>query len=305
MERSNRAASRVAFTLVELLVVIAIIGILVALLLPAVQTARASARRLQCVNNNKQIGLALHNYHDTKKRLPTIELDWKQVSGNVTNNWSWRTDLLPFLERQNEFDGINFDLDYVRFYRNTDQTLSDNVVPDFTCPSDPQSQTIYRWTSARINTPLANYFASAGSYGTTGGSAMRQIYDGIFVTNGKGQAPRNRQEGRHHRSRISFKHVTDGLASTVAVGERGLSEDAYWGWTFAPTYWKDAYLDTRLGLLPGSPDGRHDTHYWSYHPGGAVFLFADGHVELLGDDIETDLFEALCSRDDGQVIAIE
>ncbi len=294
---------RTAFTLVELLVVIAIIGILVALLLPAVQTARASARRLQCVNNNKQIGLALHNYHGTKKRLPNIELDWKVIPGrNPKNEWSWRTDILPFLERQNEFDQIDFDLNYVSYFRRPDQSLSDNIIQDFACPSDPQSQTIYRWNEANIMTPLADYFASAGTWGTIGGAARRQLYDGIFVTNDKGRAPRNLQDGRHGRKRISFKHVTDGLSSTIAVGERGLSEDAYWGWTFGPTYHRDAYLDTRLGLLPGSPDGTHDTHYWSYHPSGAVFLFADGHVELLGYDIETTAFESLCSRDDGQAV---
>ncbi|MEM7315515.1 MAG: DUF1559 domain-containing protein [Planctomycetota bacterium] len=301
-----RNKNRLAFTLVELLVVIAIIGILVALLLPAVQQAREAARRMQCVNRNKQLGLALHNYHDSQKHFPRIELDWEQIPGsNPTNEWCWRVDLLPYLERKNAYDQFDFDQNYVRFLRPiATHGLGQSVVTDYVCPSDPFTQNVYiSPRSPRVITPLTNYFGSVGTHTRRpGGPRMRQNFDGIFVTNNKGREPKNIHRGSRGLTKIKFKNVKDGLSKTVAIGERGISEDPYWGWTFGPTLRTDAYLDTREGFFPGVPDGQHEGHFWSYHPGGAVFLFGDGHVDLLSYDIDTVTFDALHSRDDGLVI---
>ena len=130
---------RLAFTLVELLVVIAIIGILVALLLPAVQAAREAARRMQCSNNMKQIGLALHNYHDIYKAFPST---YCGVSDPVNGGWSYNTfrgsekvRLLPFIEQQSVYDAINFgyNTDDQRFPNNT--LIRETVVAGFRCPS--------------------------------------------------------------------------------------------------------------------------------------------------------------------------
>lgn len=286
-----------AFTLVELLVVIAIIGILVALLLPAVQSARSAARRTQCMNNLRQIGLAIHNYHDVHDFLPRIELDWPQRPGHLVNEWCWRTDILPFLEMQAQFDMIDFDLHYTQFFRRNHPVgggLGQTLVPDFACPEDPLSKTIYFWTSYVMNTPLTNYFANAG---TRRPPVPLQKYDGLFVTNNKGRAPRNINQGKSRRLRISFTHVLDGLSNTIAVGERGLPRDRYWGWTYAPTYHTDAYLDSRIGVARGRDNGNHNEHYWSYHMGnGALFLYGDGRVQMLNYDIDSQSFQAMCSR---------
>ena len=130
---------RVAFTLVELLVVIAIIGILIALLLPAVQAAREAARRSQCTNNLKQLGLALHNYHDTFKKLPPTIHDqpWDWGTTSPTQKGSWLVRLLPFVEQQSIWDCLDFN-------GNTEhnsvtasgQPVHEIVISGFICPSD-------------------------------------------------------------------------------------------------------------------------------------------------------------------------
>ncbi len=296
----RRKITRSAFTLVELLVVIAIIGILVALILPAVQSARAAARRVQCLNNLRQIGLALHNYHDSHGQLPRIELDWEQLPGNQVNEWSWRTDILPFLERQATYDLFDFDQNYIRFFKRNrppGSEIGQTLVPDYSCPDDPLSKTIYLWRLNNINTPLTNYFANAGTL-----QVNRPQYDGIFVTNNKGRAPKNTNTGKNGRTWIAFRHITDGLTSTIAVGERGLADNRYWGWTYAPTYHTDAYLDSRIGLTPGNDDRSHNEHYWSYHPGGALFLMADDRVQLLSYEMDAQIFQAMSSRLDGNTV---
>jgi prepilin-type N-terminal cleavage/methylation domain-containing protein/prepilin-type processing-associated H-X9-DG protein len=294
------------FTLVELLVVIAVVALLVALLLPAVQSAREAARRTQCINNLKQVGLAIHNYHDARGHLPRIEIDWEPIiPGNRVNEWSWRTDIMPFMELRAQHDLIDFDINYTNFFAVGSVpggALGQTVVRDFVCPDEPFRDSIYFWTIYNMNSPLASYFANAGTYLLTGPTPKRPQYDGVFVTNNKGRAPKNRHKGQKGRTMISFQHITDGLTSTLAVGERGLPQDRFWGWTYAPTYHTDAYLDTRIGLTQGNQDGTHNEHYWSYHPGGAMFLLADGRVQFFRYEMAFEVLEAMSSRLDGRFV---
>src|SRR4051812_16337754 len=126
-------ARRRGFTLIELLVVIAIIGVLIALLLPAVQAAREAARRMQCTNNLKQVGLALHNYHDVWGRFPmgSVQVD----SPNGSYRRPFLSSLLPFLEQRNLFDSYNYDLS---FQVDQNETTRTSIVAVFACPSDSQ-----------------------------------------------------------------------------------------------------------------------------------------------------------------------
>jgi prepilin-type N-terminal cleavage/methylation domain-containing protein len=291
-----------AFTLVELLVVIAIIGLLVALLLPAVNAARQAALRTQCLNNVKQIGLALHNHHSSLRYLPTIEFGTRPPRRGNCERWSWRLAVMPFIELGNLESQLDETEQYVTFLRSHAE-LGNRLVETFSCPSDPAAKNGYHWAGANIDTPLTNYFGNAGTFGRFGPGLN---WNGIFVTNNEGCPPKNNQDGRNGKLRISFKNVTDGLSKTIAVGERGLNDRPFWGWTYAPALWKDAFLHARFGIQPGDPHDNSDNglslkHFWSYHPGGAIVLLADGSTELISYEIDNEIFQALCSRNGEEV----
>jgi prepilin-type N-terminal cleavage/methylation domain-containing protein/prepilin-type processing-associated H-X9-DG protein len=299
--QKHRVALPKGFTLVELLIVIAIIGVLVSLLLPAVNAARASARKMMCTNNLKQIGLAIHNYQSANQQLPTIELDWDRVRNNRKNEWCWRTELMPYMERQNVYDLFDFDLKYTAFLRSTARDANDPgklLLSEFTCPSDSIGQTTYWWRQGRLHSPVTNYFACSGTFRQNGNG---QDWNGFFVTNKKGWG-RNTRSGSHGREFISFRHVSDGTSKTIAVGERGLKEDPFYGWTYASTFFVDAHLHTQFGLIPGNSNGNHDRHFWSHHTGGVNFVMGDGHVRSFNYDIDNRLFHALASRDQSEII---
>ncbi len=290
-----------AFTLVELLVVIAIIAILVSLLLPAVNSARDSARRIQCVNQMRQLGLAIHNFHDANNQLPTIEHDWDiDPPANPLNDYSWRISIMPFMELTALHDDFDFNEYYYDFMASSG--IGNQLVPDFSCPSDQTAATTYYFDNRGYSTPLTNYFAVTGTYLPSARLRKRAKWDGFFVTNGKSHSSnRNYQTGARGRTDISFKHVSDGLSKVVALGERGLATDPYWGWTHGPVLQRDAYLDGRFGLLPGKPDREHEEHFWSFHTGGANFLYGDCRVEMLSYEMDTTEFDFLLSRDNGTV----
>ncbi len=284
-----------AFTLVELLVVIAIIGVLVALLLPAVNAARQAAQRTQCVNRVRQIGLALHNHHDTLGHLPTIE--YGRRTGNC-ERWSWRLGLMPYLELQNLENALDEDVHYTNFLSGPGKEYGRIIVETYACPSDPRAAAGYRWNAANMDTPLANYFGISGTIDRFG---TGWDWNGIFVTDGFGCRPFNTRTGQNGKKQISFRDVTDGLSSTLALGERGLASNPYWGWTFAPALRMDAFLPGKPGVQPGKPDGEHNHHFWSYHPGGAVFLRTDASTEFISNEIDNEIFQHLSSRNGNEL----
>jgi prepilin-type processing-associated H-X9-DG protein len=251
-------------------VVIAIVGILIAILLPAVQAAREAARRVHCNNNLRQIGLALHQYHNVKKVFPI---------GNVPfTNWTFQTMLLPYLERQSWFSEINFKTRqcYVDNLEAGRDAVSSRRLTVMECPSDPRAGEI--WSDAEHAYAIGNYFGVSGSAWL--GSTDGMLYSGSVTR---------------------FSHVRDGTTHTMFVGERG-GADPYWGWWscgggFDDSGEGDNLLSTGRGFYPGGEDYEHSFHFWSHHPGGGNFLFVDGSLHWLSYEVDPQTLRHLSTRD--------
>jgi prepilin-type N-terminal cleavage/methylation domain-containing protein/prepilin-type processing-associated H-X9-DG protein len=302
---------RRAFTLIELLVVIAIVGVLVALLLPAVQAAREAARRLQCANNLKQIGLALHVYHDAIGTFPPGYLSTPgRDGGNDGPGWGWAAMILPGLGHAPVFDAVNFGLP---IESPANQTGRQVALGEFACPSDasyrPRFTVVdYTATPTEPGRPLCDVGASnyVGSFGL--GDPMdipgRDFGEGLFF--------RNRPVG--------LRDVRDGASQTLAVGERShnLSRPT---WTGAVTGSSVPVLELQDSLeifpaggaalvlaYPGDSPGLNArpadaASYWSRHPGGAQFLMADGGVRFVKEQIGLTALRALTTRGGGEILS--
>jgi len=286
VSRASRKRRRPAFTLVELLVVIAIIGILIALLLPAVQAAREAARRMQCTNNLKQIGLAMHNYHDKFRSFPPGYMYF-----GVDNEpaWGWPVFLLPDIEQKPLYDALGVSdrrLNEVVGNNMADMELLYTPLDAFVCPSSdspPRHIDVRRAVANLSNQPkgelrylsMSNYAASAGIRV----AAMEEDTYGIF----------------HGNSSNRFRDITDGTSNTFMVGER--EETCYaalWAGIRRPQHTGDNGSSGVLGytfeklnnpLVNDADDGCRRA-FTSRHPDGANFVMADGSVHFVSDLIE-------------------
>jgi prepilin-type N-terminal cleavage/methylation domain-containing protein/prepilin-type processing-associated H-X9-DG protein len=209
------------FTLIELLVAIAIISVLIALLLPAVQAAREAARRVQCTNNLKQIGLALHNYHEANQTFPPGAIDTRLVTGKTIANGGFGVlaRLLPYLEQSAIYDAQNFSLNVINGPPGvwTNSTSIHTRITGFLCPSDtpPSWPTI---TVDKDTAPGVNYFASVGSGLEFSAKQTGGPPNGLFYyTPTGGQSP------------VTLARITDGTSNTIAFGEWivGDGDDAF------------------------------------------------------------------------------
>ncbi|GAC1474728.1 MAG: DUF1559 domain-containing protein [Isosphaeraceae bacterium] len=334
---SRRSQLRPAgFTLIELLVVIAIIAVLIALLLPAVQAAREAARRLQCINNLKQIGLALHNYHEALNVFPpgyisaidpTVTSPCDQDAENKKGvdlgaGWAWGSLILPQMDQQPLYNSINFGLSVA--YRAND-TCSVTAVNAYLCPSDAGAPSV---VPVFADPPDP---AKPGSYSASNvvDHVARGNYVGMF---GLGEICRAAGNGNgifFRNSRTSIALITDGTSQTIAVGERSHNLSyVTWtarsidGWlgktslveggtdTFNPSpeeCWTQVLGPAGLDDGPRTPNDKmaHVEDYWSRHPGGVNFLFADGSVHLLKDSINPLPWRALATRSSGEVISAD
>ncbi len=311
---------RGGFTLIELLVVIAIIAVLVALLLPAVQAAREAARRASCKNNLKQIGLALHNYHDVHGVFPSgwvganaagphTGLNSPDLIG-FNNGFAWGAMILPYVESSPFYDQLNF---LVPLTDPANASLIDYAMPTFQCPSDPKPNT----------TGITDSFGNTFTLGTSnymGIFGIRDVDDceiGVGVT----ATQQCTAEGVfYHNSKVSLRDITDGTSSTIMVGERT---------TFYPNLNSrtNPFYGTWMGLVPNSTEGaerflghceHHPNHaleedsaglsvgdpgdLGSSHRGGAHFLLVDGSVRFISTNIDTPTYQNLGQIADGQVI---
>ena len=276
---TTRGSRKSGFTLIELLVVIVIIGMLLAMMLPAVQQTREAVRQVQCRNNLRQYGLALLNYHATHNFFPI---------GNVPNRW-WTAQsmVLPYLEGESVYRLINYqfpgECSEAWRFRAAVARPGASVLAVDTCPDDPNAGKIWYAYPGVGRHGCTNYLGVMGTLLTAN--------DGILF----------------YGSRVRIEGIGDGASNTLIMGERGMPNDLLLGWTYCGygmdgTGDGDNLCSTQLGLSRGLPDGNHDTHFWSYHPGIAAFLWADGAVRFLSYDINFATFQALSTRDGHEVI---
>ncbi|PHS03224.1 MAG: prepilin-type cleavage/methylation domain-containing protein [Blastopirellula sp.] len=317
---------RKGFTLVELLVVIAIIGILIALLLPAVQMAREAARRMSCTNNLKQLGLALHNYHDTFGTFPSGYL-----ANNVSTNDGWQAEdgsgfawgslVLPFIEESALHDSLNFEGDS-RDPANL--ALAHNHVSGFRCPSDAGDDHFeIDISGTEYELDVANYVGIYG-YGNVSMRPGNPMGKGIFYRN----------------SSTRMRDIIDGTSNTICVGERAQTHDFVSGMDQVESHstWYAAVpgVSRPAGMMSGGMGGmggmmegpgslvlghvgqpammsmpamhhtpsttNHIVNFSSFHPGGINFVAVDGSVHFLTEIVEYDTFKHLGERADGKVL---
>jgi len=286
----TKARKHRGFTLIELLVVIAIIAILIALLLPAVQQAREAARRTQCKNNMKQIGLALHNYESAYNVFPP---GWVLAGSPVSNNFGWAVFILPQMEQNNVYSALNF----LVAYSTTDTNLT-NAQTNYCCASDNGSGSVggvsranyagvimATYTNPVTNTTITNALGSGTA--THGG--------GMFGIN----------------SSRRFRDMKDGTSNTVVVGERMSTgtinnvvrgtEGIWAGVVGAPS--------ADLGIVGsptpgyGNPNNSGATNYGSFssrHSGGAQFLLGDGSVRMVSENINSATYQAVGTCNGGE-----
>lgn len=318
------------FTLVELLVVIAIIGVLIALLLPAVQQAREAARRMQCTNHLKQIGLALHNYHDTFSAFPAISYDHEVNGGDETRHasWSWGTLILPQMEQGAAYDLLapsSPDRLHEAVNKPAKLAVLQTPITTWRCPSDtgPDLNTHFGINngsgtqSQDVNIATANYLG----VNSQGNIDRSRFHNGIFCPGTDVQS--------NSRKVVSMAHVLDGTSNTAMVGERawmmqGVELGA--GLIYGHTGNEDItnshnYLDGFIAVVGGGKthinttdtcgsacndvDGRQG--FSSLHPGGSQFVFVDGSVHFISENIDDNFggptdtaYERLLNSVDGQ-----
>jgi prepilin-type N-terminal cleavage/methylation domain-containing protein len=333
---SHKRGLRAGFTLIELLVVIAIIAILIALLLPAVQQAREAARRTQCRNNLKQLGLALHNYHDNFNTFPPGWINQKPNANanDFKGNWAWTMSILPMIDQAPLFNSLNAGNSQISDMLNVaaSRALLQTPLPAFRCPSDigpalnSDNARMLEPTGAttKYQLPTNNYVANNGSgtprpvfnSATSGANGPNANANGVFMRD----------------SRIGIRDITDGSSNSILVGERGWqtpvagSNAPSAGIVFAV---QDARGNENGGIASALGTGFRKINcndalgecrraFASYHEGGAHFLMGDGAVRFISENIDhrfdlanpgggvvnpvDSLFEYLLAIQDGQPI---
>jgi prepilin-type N-terminal cleavage/methylation domain-containing protein/prepilin-type processing-associated H-X9-DG protein len=329
----------VGFTLVELLVVIAIIGILIALLLPAVQAAREAARRIQCTNNLKQISLAAHLYHDAARRFPPAYLSgWNFSTPSPRKRGiSLFVHLLPYLEMKNLYDRWPFEDPDLAFVGDKESLAAQG--PNLLCPSEPESDNPLDYGSKHVqgivqpprHMKVTSYCGNAGTRSYHPQSGFLKT-DGDFFMAGPDSMPQPNQQP------VRIADITDGTSNTLFFGERSRTDRNYdtfaaqgWDWEFryygnwcgasplvvahvtlssySPINYRLPFsYETRGGASPPAGSAadfkyyidRRVCAYGSNHPGGATISLADGSVRFFSETIPLHILQALSTRAGGE-----
>ena len=282
-----RSVAQRGFTLVELLVVIAIIGVLVALLLPAVQAARESARRMKCTSSERQIALALHNYHDVYQRLPSGQYYCKippcTDRSQWWQGWGWSASILPYIEQNGLSGQLNCSLN---LYDPANVNLIATPVKLFQCPSDGKRKPLVPPSGVASDTrrlATSNYCGNGGSFSNSFETDI--VAQDELWTNGV-----LRRDSKHR-----FAEIVDGTSSTIMLGEV-----THFAFTWDPTmygHWDPpsgtaccTLAMVRHGNQPLNPPPAANNvvkreGFHSYHPGGANFALCDGSVRFISERI--------------------
>jgi len=333
----RRAAVASGFTLIELLVVIAIIAVLIGLLLPAVQAAREAARRSQCTNNLKQLGIALHNYHDTMGAFPSsfwrATPDYNLAPGGARWGHSWIEMTLPFMEQVPVYNAINFSVGVAGgpggLHSAMNHTAVTTQISTLMCPSDPSPNmsTTDRWdTGVGFNFATGAQLAlgpKLSYYGCFGDNhpddATYFPFQNLPFSRENGFGEGNTHTGIMNRSggTTSLRDITDGTSNTFAVGESIAQTCRWFTWpnpngTTAGTATPINYKVTKILQSNGDSGDPRDHTNWrvgfgfrSSHPGIVQFLFCDGSVKSIKETINRNTYRALSTRSEGEVVSAD
>ncbi len=322
IRNTQNHGSRHGFTLVELLVVIAIIGILIALLLPAVQAAREAARRAQCLNNLKQIGIAMHGYHDLHKCLPSAYIS--QTGGGGLNGtpdqytrdagpgWAWGALLLPMMEQQGLYDSIDWSRPC---WDSLNQKAVQTRINGYICPSASGNKSLC---------PIVN----------SGGSQLAQFGRSNYVANVGNEEPWGHNKDDYNgiadgplfrNGRVSFAGITDGASHTVLIGEHhpsladktwvgvvpgalvsGKPADAFPNREAAATLVQchsgPSSFESPPVIHPPNNPIKMACGMWADHPGGCNTLYGDGSVRFTSELINQQTWAAVSTRAGGEAV---
>ncbi|MES2789333.1 MAG: DUF1559 domain-containing protein [Planctomycetota bacterium] len=339
MQRSVKNSSlRVGFTLIELLVVIAIIAVLIGLLLPAVQQAREAARKTQCRNNLKQLGLAFHGYHDTYGMfhkggygggLGSSTL-YESVNAKACRIVSWGTAILPYMDQAPLYNKFDFSKWYLQ---EPNIELAQTRLAYFICPSNPDANDgkgngDINNVATRLASPQFGRADYGGNYGEKGlrcrpesaTGACQNYYPGDASQKPRGMFVGNSSmDPKYNYQGLMIKDATDGTSSTVLLGE---APNALHGlWAGHKNYFdQSAPLNSRIGdkmfntntVWTGCTTGfgplgtmtcEYGQEFHSYHVGGAHFMYVDGHAQFMSEELDHKVFSALLSRCGGEVVS--
>ena len=294
-----------AFTLVELLVVIAIIGVLVALLLPAVQAAREAARRTSCLNKIRQVVLACHNFESSNGHFPP-SADEKF--------FSHLAQILPYHEQESLHDLIDFDCNGGKCYWNSpeNKVAADTPMPVFKCPSigegQPTAENVLQGPELIEDSPLrGHYLAVMGAK-----NACPSPADDPYTMRGCGSSGGAATNGiMYPQSKIGFQQITDGASNTFLIGERAWMDDGgsrTWIVGSTPKHlelgqvWSYGGMNVLYPLKLWNSPPNNDRSFGSEHPGGTHFGLADGGGRFISENIELKLYKALASRSGEETI---
>lgn len=304
----NSKAAR-GFTLVELLVVIAIIGILIGMLLPAVQQVREAARRIQCGNNVRQIGLALMNYESANMRFPS---GWTTVSDFQPleePGWGWSAEILPFIEQNNVFAQINRTV-------SIDDPMHHDVIqitiPVYMCPSDPSEelQNLDVHIEEDDHDDDDDHHRIAFIHGDDEHEhdelwASRSNYSGVFGSGSLEDFPGRGNGAFFANSKLALSEFRDGLSNTIIVAER-TNEHGPISWIgMIPELEAAAARIVGAADHPLSDDHGHLEDFGSNHPGGINLVLGDGSTHFLNENVSFGVYQALATRAGGEVVNIE